>query len=206
MKMEEISPAVAVLLFLEDFTRENPSIRKGAKYFTWQKRYDSYEVAYSIVGATVVELLHGGYIDLEVKRGLLRKSVLFTRKRMIPKKYGVMGRGFNAISEYNPTPLNSALFLIFPISRFPAAYLGTYIVEKELKGKDPEELRKDSEMIKYKEELKVLLEDLKRNQPELWEGIKKEVDKACQLVKGKQGYTLYSPLDMLEDKKNENKN
>jgi len=191
--MEEISPAVAVLLFLEDFTRENPSIRKGAKYFTWQKRYDSYEVAYSIVGATVVELLHGGYIDLEVKRGLLRKSVLFTRKRMIPKKYGVMGRGFNAISEYNPTPLNSALFLIFPISRFPAAYLGTYIVEKELKGKDPEELRKDSEMIKYKEELKVLLEDLKRNQPELWEGIKKEVDKACQLVRGNKAIPCTHP-------------
>ena len=76
MKMEEISPAVAVLLFLEDFTRENPSIRKGAKYFTWQKRYDSYEVAYSIVGATVVELLHGGYIDLEVKRGALIAIVI----------------------------------------------------------------------------------------------------------------------------------
>jgi len=203
--MEEISPAVAVLLFLEDFARENPSIRKGAKYFTWQKRYDSYEVAYSIVGATVVELLHGGYIDLEVKRGLLRKSVLFTRKRMIPKKYGVMGRGFNAISEYEPTPLNLALFLVFPVSRFPAAYLGTYIAEKELKDKDPEELRNNSEITRYKEKLKALFEEFKRDYPELWIGIKKEVDKASQLVRGKQGYVLYSPLDMLEEKKNENK-
>ncbi|NJE25746.1 hypothetical protein E3E22_03730 [Thermococcus sp. MV5] len=203
--MYEVSPAIAVLLFLEDFAKENPSIRKGAKYFKWQKRYDGYDVAYSIVGATIAELLHEGYISLELKKRFLKKSVIFSRKRLIPKRYGVLGKGFNTISEYEPTSLNLALFMVFPVSRFPAAYLGTYIAEKELKDKDPEELRNNSEIIRYKEKLKALFEEFKRDYPELWIGIKKEVDKACQLVRGKQGYVLYSPLDMLEEKKNENK-
>ncbi|WP_252742559.1 hypothetical protein [Thermococcus alcaliphilus] len=204
--MEELSPALVVLLFLEDFARENPSIRKGAKYFQWQKRYDGYDVAYSIVGATLAELVHEGYIELESKKKLFRKSIIFTRKRLIPKKYGVLGRGLNSISEYTPTALHSALFLVFPVSRFPAAFLGTYIIEKELKDEEPEKLRSDPEVVKYKEKLKALLEEFKEGNPELWDGIKKEVDKACQLVRGKQGYTLYSPLDMLEERKNEGKN
>ncbi|USS41309.1 hypothetical protein NF865_03710 [Thermococcus aggregans] len=204
--MEELSPALTVLLFLEDFARENPSIKKGVKYFEWQKRYDGYDVAYSVVGATLAELLHEGYIELEVKKRLFGKSVIFTRKKPIPERYGVLGKGLNSISEYTPTPLHSALFLVFPVSSFPAAFLGTYIIQKELKEKEPEKLRSDPEVIKYKEKLKALLEEFKKKNPELWSGIKKEVDKACHLVRGKQGYTLYSPLDMLEERKNESKN
>lgn len=200
----ELSPSVLVLLFLEDFARETNSIRKGVKYFEWQKRYNAYDVAYSIVGATLAKLIKDGYIQLELRKGLLGRKVLLTRIKSIPKKYGVVVEGINSMQAYKAVPLRSALFLSFPVSRFPAAFLGTYILRKELKDQDELKLREDPEVIKKKEELKAIFESFKMQNEELWKGIIKEVDKACDLVKGKEGITLYTPLDMLREK-NESK-
>ncbi|AHF79972.1 hypothetical protein [Thermococcus paralvinellae] len=201
----ELSPGVLVLLFLEDFARETDSIRRGVKYFEWQRRYDAYDVAYSIVGATLAELVKDGYIQLELKKGLLGKKVLLTRMKSIPKKYGVIVEGMNSMEAYKKVPLRSALFLSFPVSRFPAAFLGTYILKKELKGQDALELKENPEIVRKKEELKSVFESFKMQNEELWKGIIKEVDKACDLVRGKEGITLYTPLDMLRER-NESKN
>lgn len=200
----ELSPSVLVLLFLEDFARETNSIRKGVKYFEWQKRYNAYDVAYSIVGATLAKLVRDGYIYLELKKGLLGKKVLLTRTRPIPKKYGVVVEGINSMQTYKTVPLRSALFLSFPLSRFPAAFLGTYILRKELKDQDALKLRENPEVVRKKEELKSIFESFKIQNEDLWKGIMKEVDKACDLVRGKEGITLYTPLDMLRGK-NESK-
>lgn len=201
----ELSPGVLVLLFLEDFARETNSIRRGVKYFEWQKRYNAYDVAYSIVGATLAKLVKEGYIQLELKKGLLGRKVLLTRMKSIPRKYGVIVEGINTIEVYKTVPLSSALFLSFPVSRFPAAFLGTYILGRELKGQDALKLKENPEIVRKKEELKSVFESFKMQNEDLWKGIIKEVDKACDLVRGKEGITLYTPLDMLRER-NESKN
>lgn len=201
----ELSPGVLVLLFLEDFARETSSIRRGVKYFEWQKRYNAYDVAYSIVGATLAKLVKEGYIQLELKKGLLGRKVLLTRMKSIPRKYGVIVEGINTIEVYKTVPLSSALFLSFPVSRFPAAFLGTYILGRELKGQDALKLKENPEIVRKKEELKSVFESFKMQNEDLWKGIIKEVDKACDLVRGKEGITLYTPLDMLRER-NESKN
>ena len=201
----ELSPGVLVLLFLEDFARETGSIRRGVKYFEWQRRYNAYDVAYSIVGATLAELVKDGYVQLELKKGLLGRKVLLIRMKSIPKKYGVIVEGINTIEAYKTVPLSSALFLSFPVSRFPAAFLGVYILRKELKGQDALKLKENPEIVRKKDELKAVFESFKMQNEELWKGIMKEVDRACDLVRGKEGITLYTPLDMLRDR-DEDKN
>lgn len=193
-----ISPGAIVLLFPEDFARENKSLRKGMKYFEWQKRYDARDIAYAIVGITLADLVREGYIELNIKKGFFGKKVVFTRRRAIPKDYGVVIRGLNSIEIYKETELRSALFLSFPVSRFPAAALGVYIIQKELKGEDVKKLREDPEIKRRKDELKLIFESFKQQNEELWKRIVKEIDKAFDLVKGKEGHVLYTPLDMLE--------
>ncbi|WP_456395705.1 hypothetical protein [Thermococcus sp.] len=199
-----VSPGALVVLFLEDFARENKSLKKGVKYFDWQKtRYDAEEVAYSIVGMTLAKLVREGYIRLQLKRGIFGKKVVMVRLRPIPGEYGVITQGMNSMEAYKEVELHSALFLCFPVSPYPQAFLGSYIIERELKDANTLELREDPEVVLEKERTKAIFETFKIQDEELWKGIKKEADKAFTLVRGKKGFVLYSPLDMLRGKKNE---
>ncbi|WP_461865609.1 hypothetical protein [Thermococcus sp.] len=201
-----ISPGALVVLFLEDFAKENKSIKKGVNYFKWQKkRYDAEEIAYSIVGMTLSRLVRDGYIRLELKKGLFGKKVVITRLKSIPNEYGVITRGINSMQPYKEVELHSALFLSFPVSPFPAAFLGSYIIQEELKDANILKLREDPEIVLEKERTKAIFETFKMQDVELWKVIKKETDKAFNLVRGKKGWVLYSPLDMLENKNKKKK-
>ncbi len=198
----KVSPGALVVLYLEDFAKENKSLKKGVNYFEWQKkRYDAEEIAYSIVGMTLSKLVRDGYIRLELKKGIFGKKVLVTRFKTIPDEYGVITKGINSMQAYKGIDLHSALFLSFPVSPFPAAFLGSYIIQEELKDVDALKLREDPEVILEKERTKAIFETFKMQDEELWKAIKKEIDKAFNLVRGKKGWVLYSPLDMLQNKK-----
>ncbi len=198
-----VSPGALVVMFPEDFARENKSIKKGVSYFEWQKRHDAEEIAYSIVGMTLAKLVREGYIRLQLKRGLFGKKVVMTRLKSIPEEYGVITGGMNSMEAYKEVDLHSALFLSFPVSPFPPAFLGTYIIRRELKDVDVLQLRNDPEIVLEKERTKAIFETFKMQDEELWRGIKKETDKAFSLVRGKKGFVLYSPLDMLRGRKDE---
>jgi len=193
-----VSPASIVLLFVEDFAKENGSLKKGAKYFDWQKRYDAFETACAMFSVTMAKLIREGKIELKVKKGFFgRKKLFFVRRADIPEEYGVIVRGMQSISLYNEVELKAVLFLSIPISPLPAHALSRYIIMHDLKGDDFEALHNSLELQHEKENLKRLLEEFKQD-AERWKLFVKSVERAMDMCRGKEGATLYTPLDMLE--------
>ncbi|WP_456326446.1 hypothetical protein [Palaeococcus sp. (in: euryarchaeotes)] len=203
--MKMVSPAAIVFLFAEDFARENKSLKKGAKFFEWQKRYDAFETVAAAFGVTIAKLKREGKIQLRIKKGFLgMKRLVFVRTTDIPEEYGVIARGLQSISPYKEVELKAALFLSIPISPLPTHALSRYVIQRDLKGYNYEELRHSLEIQHEKENLKRILEEFKRDE-EIWKLFLKSLEKAMDMCRGKEGITLYTPLDMLEDAKNENK-
>ncbi|WP_052696163.1 hypothetical protein [Palaeococcus ferrophilus] len=194
-----LSPAAIIYLFAEEFAKENRSLKKGARFFDWQKRLDTFEAASAAVGVTLALLVREGRIRLDVKRGLLRRRLMVTRTAEIPEKYGVVVRGLRSISPYKETELRNALFLSIPISPLPANALARYIIREDIGEADYGALHSSLELRHEKENLKRVLEEFKSD-GELWELFLRELYKAMDMCRGKEGINLYTPLDMLEGK------
>ena len=191
------SPAAIIYLFAEEFVRENRSLKKGARFFDWQKRLDTFEAAAAAVGVTLALLRREGRIRLDVKKGLFGKKLVVIRTAEIPARYGVVVRGLQSISPHRETELRNALFLSIPISPLPANALARYIIREDLGETDYEGLHSNPELIHEKENLRRVLEEFKSDE-ELWKLFLKELHRDMDMCRGKEGIDLYTPLDMLE--------